>query len=89
MYHERFRPALAKLIGEAERDGGIIRSLEQYADEIAASAEMNFIRFRPGNVQGIYQKSGKNHEDAKKYLFRWIRRRVASMDEEYGYTVSR
>ena len=89
VYHERFRPALAKLIGEAERDGGTIRSLEQYADEIAASAEMNFIRFRPGNVQGIYQKSGKNHEDAKKYLFRWIRRRVASMDEEYGYTVSR
>lgn len=89
MYHERFRPALAKLIGEAGTDGEAIRSLERYADEIAASAEMNFIRFRPGNVQGIYEKSGKNHEDAKKYLFRWIRRRAASMDEEYGYTVSR
>ena len=85
IYFERFRPALSVLIGETSAEGRTIRSLEQYESAISDSAEMNFIRFRAGSVQGIYEKSGKNHEDAKKYLFRWIRQRVVSMDEEYGY----
>ncbi len=83
VYKEKFRPALAVLIGEEGAGGQIIRRMEDYAAAIDASAGMNFVRFRPQNVSGIYSRSGKTHESSLEYLYSWVRERVKAMDQDY------
>ena len=45
LYEERFRTAVQILFGQAEDPEGRLRSLDAYTEEIAASAEMNFVRY--------------------------------------------
>ena len=45
LYEERFRTAVKILFGQAEDPEGRLRSLDAYTEEIAASAEMNFVRY--------------------------------------------
>lgn len=44
-YASRYRPALSILLGEHTDPTGKLRSIDAYADHIAASANMNFVRW--------------------------------------------
>ena len=84
VYREKFRPALAALIGEEGAEGRIVRRLEDYEAEIADSARMNFVRISAKGVPGINSKAGRTFESATRFLFNWARERVADMDGVYG-----
>ena len=78
-----FRPAVAVLLGEDEaREDGIIRSIDEYRDAIAASAEMNYRRWYV-STSASGGGSGGSFDNAVKYLKKWITTRTAWMDGQY------
>lgn len=79
-YWERLEPAARILLGEARPpEGSTLRSLDEYADAIAASAAMNFSIWPEGMVSGYYKGSGNTHDKSVAYLKDFIARRVAAM----------
>ncbi len=84
-WRERFRPAAAILLGEAEApEGSVLCSLDEYTERIRKSAEMNYARW--GIPRVTDEKAGGSFENAAAYLKRWIAARTAFMDEVYGIT---
>lgn len=85
IWREKFRPAAAVLLGEAEApDGSILCSLDEYSERIRKSAEMNYARWSIS--RNTDEKAGGSFDNAVAYLKRWIGQRTASMDENYGNT---
>ena len=83
VWQEVFRPAAAVLLGEKEpAEGQRLRSMEQYAEEIRLSAEMNYIRWPAGTATA--PEAGRSFENANQYLQKWIRERTAWMDQHCG-----
>lgn len=82
IWRDRFRPAAGILLG-SKRDGydGILVSLDEYADRIEKSAEMNFARW--GYQSKATGPNGKNFRDAVRILKDWISRRTEYMDKRY------
>ena len=79
-----FRPAAAVLLGEAPaREGGVLRSYDEYRERIAASAAMNFKRWGYNKATTAYE-SGGSFERANSYLKKWIREHTEAMDKLYG-----
>ena len=78
VYDEELRPMLETLIGEQPENG--IRTLDQYAKELSASAEMNFLRWRIFNHETRAVKTGADYLENIEYLRRWIRARMAYLD---------
>ena len=79
LYRERIRPQLAILLGES-RETGLLRSFDSYADEIAASSQMNFIRWPESLVKGYYAKSGTTNQTSVSYLREFLVQRTAYLD---------
>ena len=80
-----FRPAVGVLLGETPpREGGTLRSFEDYREGISASAAMNFRKW--GKNKSTSKESGEYFSTAVPYLEKWIRKHTAAMDEMYGYT---
>ena len=49
VYDSELRPILEVIVGDREEEAGsAIVSLDTYAAELEASAQMNFVRFSPG-----------------------------------------
>lgn len=79
-YWEKLEPAVRILLGEARPpEGSALRSLDEYADAIAASAAMNFSLWPEGTISGYYKDSGSTHDASVTYLKDFIARRVAAM----------
>ena len=84
LWKEAFRPAVAVLLGEKEKEpDGIVCSLAEYRERISASAQMNTRRWGV-NSEANGAGSGGSFDNAVKYMENWIRKRTAWMDGEYG-----
>ena len=84
-WQEVFRPALAVLLGETgPGEGSVLRSIDEYAESIRRSADMNYALWGVG--KSTYETAGKSFDHAVDYLKRWIEARTAAMDEKYGNT---
>lgn len=82
-WQEVFRPALSVLLGEtAAKPDGILHSLDEYQERIAASAEMNYRRWGVSDA-ATGAGSGGSFAGAVRYLKQWITARTAWMDGEY------
>ena len=78
-----FRPAAAVLLGEKEAgEDGIVRSIDEYKEQIGASAQMNYTRWSVSR-DATGAGSGDSFENAAAYLKRWIAERTAWMDTAY------
>ncbi|MGN0775553.1 MAG: CotH kinase family protein [Candidatus Ventricola sp.] len=84
VYEQELRPLLELLTGarEAQEDGEI-KSLDAYAQELSASAEMNFVRWRVLNHNTRAVKTGATYEENIAYLKNWIEARMEYLDENW------
>ena len=83
LWKEVFRPAVAVLLGEKERNPeGTLYSIDEYREQIRASAEMNYRRWYV-STDATGSGSGGSFENAVRYLKRWIAARTEWMDGEY------
>ena len=84
LWRERFRPALAVLLGEREEmPGESLCPLDAYYAQIADSAAMNTARWGVNSAAtGPY--SGESFDHAFSYLKNWITKRTAWMDAHFG-----
>ena len=74
----------AVLLGETEAGPeGIIRSLDEYAEQIRDSAVMNSRRW-PGGGGTTGRGAGGDFDNAIRYMKDWISARTEWMDGEYG-----
>ena len=84
LWNTRFRPAAAILLGEEngdrDRESHVLKSLDEYAEAIRSSAEMNFERW--GTNDQAAKRAGGSFDNAVAYLKKWIRSRVDFMDSE-------
>lgn len=81
-FHSDLAPAVRVLLGmEAPSQGSHVQSIDQYAADIAASAQMNFSRWPESIIQGYYEKSGKTHEASLSYYKEWLSKRFEFMLE--------
>ncbi len=83
LYQERMLPALAILNGTSGETGVAIRPFDAYVQEIAASAEMNFVRNREAGVEGAHYRTGRTHEEAVGYLRQFLVERTQAMADYY------
>ena len=84
VYESELRPLLQVLTGarEAQADGEV-KSLDAYADELSASAEMNFVRWRVLNHETRAVKTGATYAENISYLKNWIEARMAYLDKTW------
>ena len=84
VYDRELRPILEVIVGDrAEEDGSAIVSLDTYAAELEASAQMNFARWRVLNNQVRAVKTGADYEENIEYLRGWIKDRMAYLDKNW------
>lgn len=82
---EVYSPLLHVLTGEwaAPAECGI-KTLNEYAKELEASANMNFVRWRVLNHNSRAVKTGATYEENIKYLREWIKARTEFLDTCWG-----
>lgn len=84
IYESELRPLLQVLTGELKtREDGELKSLDAYAQELSASAEMNFVRWRVLNHSSRAVKTGATYEENIAYLRNWITARLAYLDKNW------
>ena len=84
VYDAQLRPILEVIIGEREEEeGSNIVSLDTYAQELSASAEMNFTRWRVLNNKVRAVKTGASYEANIEYLRDWISKRMDYLDKNW------
>ena len=84
IWQNSFRQAAAVLLGEKEAEPeGVIRSLDEYAEQIRDSAAMNSRRW-PGAGGTTGRGAGGDFDNAIRYMKEWISARTEWMDGEYG-----
>ena len=77
-------PAVEILLGRREPPAGsALQPLAQYIEDIRSSAEMNFTRWPAGIVLQLDPRSGKNFDDAAKYVVSWVEQRFDMMVREW------
>jgi len=82
-YHEAYVPALNVLLGNTPSDGGSLRSLDEYAQELNASAAMNFARWPIFNSPNWQVETGKDYPANIAYLKSFIEGRMAFLNENW------
>lgn len=83
-YWKEFSPALMVLLGHTEGEPGGIRSIADYAQEITASAAMNFIRWPVFNLPSREVKTGKNYQENIDYITNFLEERKDFLDSEWS-----
>ena len=85
-YNSVYTHALAILLGEEKDPAGILRSLDEYAEEIGDSAQMDWTRW-PLKVRHAYpnfnETTGKTFQDNIEYLRKFIFQRKAVLDAAF------
>ncbi len=82
-YYESFVPALDVLLGITPSGEGDLRSLDEYASEIWASADMNFTRRPIFNSSQAYVKTGRNYAENIEYVRKFLTERMAFLEESW------
>ncbi len=84
VYEAQLRPMLATIVGDREEtEDSHIVSLDTYAEELNASAQMNFVRWRVLNNRVRAVKTGASYEENIEYLRAWIRDRMEDLDQNW------
>ncbi|MBQ7784690.1 MAG: CotH kinase family protein [Clostridia bacterium] len=84
VYDQQLRPILEIIVGDREEEAEIgIVSLDTYAQELDASAQMNFARWRVLNNRVRAVKTGADYEENIEYLRSWIKERMAYLDQNW------
>ena len=84
VYEQELRPLLEVLTGAREtQEDGEVKSLDAYAQELSASAEMNFVRWRVLNHSTRVIKTGATYEANVNYLKNWIEERMEYLDKNW------
>ena len=79
-----YRPMLLVLTGDLSPwDGCGVVPLSQIAEELSASASMNFKRWNIFNAVNRAVKTGATYEENVEFLTDWIRRRVSFLDTQW------
>lgn len=82
-WKESYRPAICILLGEEPGEEGKLCSIDEYADEIRKSAEMNFVRWPIHYTDDNVAETGRNFEANIDYLKTWIKSRRKMLDENW------
>ena len=83
MWAGRYRPALQILLGREKDPAGTLRSIDEYAAQIRASADMNFVRW-PIHYSGEnVAETGRSFSANIDYLKSYIERRMAFLDDNW------
>ena len=83
IYHEEFVPALRVLLGLEESEDGKLRSIDDFAVEIAPSAALNYTRWPVFNAKGRDVMTGRNYEENNAYLKKFLEGRLAFLSENW------
>ncbi|MBQ2701120.1 MAG: CotH kinase family protein, partial [Clostridia bacterium] len=82
LYAEKFVPVINILLGKGGTLGEL-RSIESYADEIKASAQMNFRRWGYIEYPERYTSAGKTFEESIAYLHEFLERRMENCNKRW------
>lgn len=74
-FREDFLPGLRDLAGRGNAASGLL-TIQEYADEIRASADMNFVRYPIFNSGTTKVRSGKDYPENIAYLHNFVSRRL-------------
>lgn len=86
-YQKVYQPALAILLGERRDEKGILRSIDEYGQEVRASVLMNDVRWSYGRwsqEQKFNSAQGRNIDECIIYLKRYLSTRRVSLDKAFG-----
>lgn len=82
-YNRLYSPAIEILLGNRKDPWGNLRSIDQYAKEVAASAQADLIRW-PGSLRNTYSNfnpgTGDTFSDQINYLKRYLVLRKTALD---------
>ena len=85
-YRKVYQPLVEALLGEANDPGGAIQTLASCAEEIRASAEMNFIRWPIDySYHRQVQSTGGSYQENVDFLSDFLRRRAAFLNESWAF----
>lgn len=87
-YIEHYRPAIGILLGEMEDPTGTLLSLDAYAAPIAASAEMDLIRWPYKTIDPNVAFSGRDLNSSVEFLKNWLTQRRDFLDQKWELTES-
>ena len=85
-YYAVYRPAYLILLGEETDETGTLRSIDEYTEEIRASADMDHIRWERRTWNKISSgnlNAGETPDECAEFLKQFIRKRMKAMDEAY------
>ncbi len=82
-YHEVFVPVLDELLGNREQVGGSLRTIEDMAAELEASAAMNFTRWPVFNAESRPVKTGKDYWENIAYVKNFLIKRMVFLAENW------
>ena len=86
-WKKAYAPAMAILLGEETDEEGRLLSIQEYADLIADSAAMNFVRWpmtKFGSSSTNIARTGYTIEDNISYLTNFIQQRRDFLETEWG-----
>ena len=85
LYQQTYAPALRILLGEETDPDGLLMSVDAYAEEIAASAAMDQIRWPIGanRATNFNPKTGNTPEANVTYVKNFIRKRMEFLDSQW------
>lgn len=85
IYASDYRAALETLVGIGTgREGMQLKSIDAYATEIAASAQMNGVLWNSSYSSGYIKEAGDNFEKAVTYLKKFLEKRLAFLNVEWA-----
>ncbi|MBR3334454.1 MAG: CotH kinase family protein [Clostridia bacterium] len=83
LWKKDFRPAVEILLGEKKAGpDSVIRSLDEYREQIRKSVTMNFVRWHAGGASALKTAEGR-FNGAVQSMRNWISERTAWMDRTY------
>ncbi len=83
IYHQAFVPAVNVLLGLKKDPDGDILSIDEYANEVEASAAMNFTRWKVFNSENRPVQTGKDYPENISYLKSFLEKRMAFLSANW------
>ena len=85
-YYEVYRPAYRILLGEMKDESGVLRSVDEYTEEVRCSAEMDHVRWKYNYWRkrtGANTHIGSNPDACAAFLKEFIEGHMKTMDKAY------
>lgn len=82
-FYRDFVPALEVLLGIRADATGTLKSIQALADEIKASADMNFVRWPVFNIKARIAQTGADYQANIDYLYHFLTGRMAWLSTQW------